>query len=199
MATSAITSTDAIASDATTRSIPTAARTATIDFVSSSMKPAPSRKKCHDAISRSGRARREAATSRAPRGRTRRSTIRQRGEVVARQVAIAQVEERPVVGGRRDRRVARCSRAGLGSCDWPYAVTRSGTGGARSAPRAAAPPASRRDTRAPGARARAAPGRTRRRPCWPADRPATSRGSSCRRPSRRPASGDRGPRGTIPR
>ena len=45
---SAITSTDAIASDADDQVEPHSSANCTIDFVSSSMKPAPSRKKCHD-------------------------------------------------------------------------------------------------------------------------------------------------------
>ena len=47
-ATSAIVSTDAIASDATTHVDPHNSANWMIDFVSSSMKPAPSRKNCHD-------------------------------------------------------------------------------------------------------------------------------------------------------
>src|SRR3954471_18364013 len=45
---SAITSTDAIASDADDHVDPHSSANCTIDFVSSSMKPAPRKKKCHD-------------------------------------------------------------------------------------------------------------------------------------------------------
>ena len=45
---SAIVSTDAIASDATTQVEPHNSANWMIDFDSSSMKPAPSRKNCHD-------------------------------------------------------------------------------------------------------------------------------------------------------
>ncbi len=48
LAASAITSTDAIASDATTHVEPHSSANCVIDFVSSSMKPAPSRKNGQD-------------------------------------------------------------------------------------------------------------------------------------------------------
>src|SRR2546430_11012321 len=45
---SAITTTDAIASDADDQVDPHSSANCTIDFASSSMKPAPRKKKCHD-------------------------------------------------------------------------------------------------------------------------------------------------------
>ena len=156
-ATSAIVSTDAIASDATTQVEPHSSANWMIDFVSSSMKPAPSRKNCHDQPPPWPRVRQQHGDRRHDQHQ------RQRDEVVPRHVPIAQVEERPVVGGRLDRRVAHVDprRARL-----VRLVVRGDAVRARadrsSASPGAARPASRRGRRAPRARARAAPARTPR-------------------------------------
>src|SRR5207248_11221392 len=89
-------------------------------------------------------------------------------------------------------------RVGAAVRDWPRAPGRTPTRDtAAAAAQSDRPVEVRRsalqDTRAPDVRAPAAPDRILSPPCSPADRRATFPGSSCREPSRRAASNDRGP------
>ena len=105
LATSAIVSTDAIASEATTQVDPHNSANWMIDLVSSSMNPAPRRKNCHDQR-RAVRRRAERAERREHRDDRHDQHDAERDDVVLRDVAILQIQERPVVGRRFDRRIA---------------------------------------------------------------------------------------------
>ena len=96
-----MTSTAAMASDATTQVEPHSSANWMIDFVSSSMKPTPRKKKCHE--------KRPADCPSTPRTAITEnaSTSARAMQIVTRHVRSAHVEERPVVGRRDDRWVAR--------------------------------------------------------------------------------------------